>query len=62
MPNRKKIKTILSEQGITQRELAEKLSLPESHISLICQGKIDIRESTLKKMCEILHIEAKDIW
>ena len=42
---------------ITQSELARSVNLPQSHISDIEQGKIDLRISTLMEIARILDHE-----
>ncbi len=44
-------------KGITQSTLARSVGLPQSHISSIEQGKVDIRVSTLLEMARILDHE-----
>lgn len=44
-------------KGMTQSELARLVGLPQSHISDIEQGKIDLRISTLIQMARILDHE-----
>lgn len=44
-------------KGMTQSELAHYVGLPQSHISAIEQGKIDLRASTLIQIARILDYE-----
>ncbi len=44
-------------KGMTQSELADKVGLPQGHISKIEHGKIDIRVSTLLEISRILGYE-----
>ncbi len=44
-------------KGLTQRELGVRLGLPQSHISLIEQGKVDLRLSSLIEMARVLDLE-----
>jgi DNA-binding XRE family transcriptional regulator len=46
-------------EGMTQKELAEKCGIPESHISEMEQGKRPIDTSTAKLLAEALNIGYK---
>ena len=45
------------DRGLTQRELGERLNLPQSHISKIERGKTDLRLSSLIEMARRLDLE-----
>ena len=45
------------DHGLTQRELGERLKLPQSHISKIERGKTDLRVSSLIEMARHLDLE-----
>lgn len=42
--------SLRKKRKLTQAHLAEKMNLPQSHISLIEQGKVDPRLSTISEM------------
>lgn len=44
-------------KGLTQKELGAKIGLPQSHISQIEAGKIDIRLSSLLELARLLDLE-----
>ena len=44
-------------KGLTQTELAQKVGMPQGHISSIEQGKIDLRLSTLVEIARVLDQE-----
>ncbi|AIL13857.1 hypothetical protein IM40_10865 (plasmid) [Candidatus Paracaedimonas acanthamoebae] len=52
------LREIRKKKGMTQIELARQVGLPQSHISAIEQGKIDLRVSTLIQIARILDHEA----
>lgn len=45
------VKRLRLSQGLSQRELAEKSTVPRTNISLIESGLLDCRLSTLEKLC-----------
>ncbi len=45
------------EKGMTQTELGAKMGLPQSHISQIESGKVDIRVSSLLELARWLDLE-----
>ena len=62
----KKLKIILIQKGMTQRELAEKISGNNQrqriyHIYSLCQGKKTVNINLLKEICSILKCSATDI-
>lgn len=61
MPNGKKIKAILNERGMTQRDLSIASGIDESNISYILNQNRNIREKTLFKLCKALKCSAEDI-
>ena len=61
MPNGKKIKAILNERGMTQRDLSLASGIDESNISYILNQNRNIREKTLFKLCKALKCSAEDI-
>ncbi|MBN9344227.1 MAG: hypothetical protein BGO76_08545 [Caedibacter sp. 38-128] len=51
------LREIRKKKSMTQIELARHVGLPQSHISAIEQGKIDLRVSTLIQIARILDHE-----
>jgi putative transcriptional regulator len=48
-------------KGLTQKELARKVSISRSFLSEIENGKYDIRLSLLDKICEVLGCDITDL-
>lgn len=44
-------------EGLTQRQLAEKSSIPQQHISEIENGKLPIGKESAKKLAAALHVD-----
>ena len=44
-------------RGLTQRSLGRKTALPQSHISKIESGAVDLRVSSLVELARALHLE-----
>jgi len=44
-------------KGLTQAELGKKMGWPQSHISKIEGGEVDLRLSSLKEMARLLDLE-----
>jgi len=53
----KELRDARKKKQLTQKELAQRLGIPQGHISSIEQGKIDIRTSTLIQMARVLDYE-----
>ena len=53
----KKLQAARKAKGLTQAELGAKMGLPQSHISQIEAGRIDIRASSLLEMARLLDLE-----
>tara|TARA_R110001592_G_scaffold3525_24_gene20083 strand:- start:10146 stop:10439 length:294 start_codon:yes stop_codon:yes gene_type:complete len=53
----KKLQEARKAKGLTQGELGAKIGLPQSHISQIEAGKIDIRLSSLLEIARLLDLE-----
>lgn len=53
----KELRIARKKKGFTQSVLAQRIGLPQGHISSIEQGKIDLRVSTLIQMARILDYE-----
>jgi len=51
------IREARKDKGMTQRELGQKSGLPQSHISKIESGNIDIRLSSLNEIIQLLDLE-----
>ena len=49
------------EQGLLQRELAERAGLPVRTIGRIERGEVDVRIGTLQKIADALGIEIRDL-
>ena len=53
----KKLRAARKTKGLTQGTLGAKMGLPQSHISQIEAGKIDIRLSSFWEMARLLDLE-----
>lgn len=53
----KKLQTARKAKGLTQGALGAKMGLPQSHISQIEAGKIDMRLSSFLEMARLLDLE-----
>ncbi len=53
----KKLRAARKTKGLTQSALGAKMGLPQSHISQIEAGKIDIRLSSFLEMARLLDLE-----
>ena len=53
----KKLQAARKAKGLTQAELGAKMGLPQSHISQIEAGRVDIRASSLLEMARLLDLE-----
>ena len=62
MPNGNKLRKLMEDKNITQKELQNRTGIDQGRISAIINNEDDIRESTLKRICEALECEAEDIW
>lgn len=51
------LKKARKEKGLTQAELGKKMGLPQSHISKIEAGEVDLRLSSLQEMARLLDLE-----
>lgn len=56
-----KIKAIMSEKGISQKQLAEKCGTKQGAISRTLSGK-DVNYSTLVNICNALEISLSDLF
>jgi putative transcriptional regulator len=57
-----KLKEILKERGISQRELARLTGLRPNTISHLCSDQVDrIYLSTLVKVCKVLDIDIQEL-
>ena len=52
-----KLQQARKDKGLTQGELGTKIGLPQSHISQIEAGKVDLRISSLTEMAKLLDLE-----
>lgn len=53
----KKLQAARKAKGLTQAELGAKMGLPQSHISQIESGRVDLRFSSLLEMARLLDLE-----
>ena len=51
------LKTARESKGLSQRELSKKVGMPQSHISKIENGAIDLRLSSLVALAHVLDLE-----
>ncbi|MDB2592120.1 helix-turn-helix domain-containing protein [Gammaproteobacteria bacterium] len=51
------IRSARKAKGMTQRELGQKVGIPQSHVSQIESGHIDIRLSSLQEIIKLLDLE-----
>jgi putative transcriptional regulator len=62
MPIKIKLKEILKERGISQRELARLTGLRPNTISHLCSVQVDrVYLSTLEKVCKVLNIDIQEL-
>lgn len=62
MPNGKKVRHALVERDMTQADLARKSGISPEHISGIIRNDKNVRESTLKRICDAIGCKAEEIW
>ena len=56
-----RLKTILLDKKMSQKELAKLSDIGEYRISLLCNGIVkDLRISTAKRICEVLQVSLDD--
>jgi putative transcriptional regulator len=56
-----RLKTILTEIGMTQKELAERLSVTEHTISRICTNDTQPSLKRLKQIALVLEVDIRDL-
>lgn len=58
-----KLKAIRKSKGLTQMDMVERIASPVSfqNISAIERGQNNISLGTLKKMCDALEVDVKDV-
>lgn len=62
MPVAITLDAMLARRGMTGKQLAERIGLSETQLSLFRSGKVrGIRFSTLAKMCEVLDCKPGDL-
>lgn len=62
MPVAVTLDAMLARRGMTGKQLAERIGLSETQLSLFRSGKVrGIRFSTLAKMCEVLDCKPGDL-
>ena len=52
-----KLRNARKAKGLTQGALGKKMGLPQSHISQIEAGKVDLRLSSLQQIARVLDLE-----
>lgn len=52
-----RLKTARQQKGMSQRELGAKIGVPQSHISKIENGSVDLQASTLIELSRVLDME-----
>lgn len=57
-----KVREILARKNMTQKQLAAKVGVGESAVSLWLSGKREPTMSKLKRLCEAMGCKAEDIW
>ena len=57
-----RLRELLKEQQMTQRELAENTGLTESMISYIAAGKRDCTIRSVEKIMRVLNCSFTDLW
>lgn len=62
MPIRIRLDEVLAARGLTAREVAERIGVSETHLSLFRSGKVrGVRFSTLSKLCLALKCQPADL-
>lgn len=61
MFDRNKMRELMYEKGYGNNQFAHKIGATNSHISNILNGNIDIRVSTLEKICRALGCTPNDL-
>lgn len=62
MPVRLRLKDILEEKGISQRQLAIMMDIRPNTISHLCSDKINaVYFETLDQLCETLHVDLHEL-
>lgn len=61
MPDGKKVKRIMNEKGITQKDLAEAIGMGRANLSHMLKVNVNSRESTVSKICDFLGCTYEDI-
>lgn len=52
----------IKKRGMTQVQLAAIVGIESTYVSRMCNNDLVVKSTTLKKICEALSIEPKDIW
>lgn len=60
--NGKRLKEILDKRNISQNKLANDVGIAPASVSKLVNGYNGGNVSTLKKICEYLEIDPKEIW
>lgn len=60
--NEAKLKQILIEKGLTQRDLANKTRIPEAYISHFIHGRFIFNETSQNKIAQALGVKKEEIF
>ena len=52
---------VLERKGMRGKELAARIGVSETHLSLFRSGKVKVRFSTLAKLCEVLECQPGEL-
>lgn len=62
MPIRITLDKVLTDRGMTARELIQSVGITEANMSLLRTGKVrGVRFQTLEKICEVLDCQPADL-
>ncbi|MED4955175.1 helix-turn-helix transcriptional regulator [Paenibacillus macerans] len=61
MPIRLRLKEILEERGMSQRELARRMNIRPSTVSHLCSDKVNAAFDTLEQICKTLNISLHEL-
>lgn len=62
MGRNSKLKIVMFEQGISQKELSALTGIPRSYISLSINGKFNLDKEQRKRMAKALRCKQQDIF
>lgn len=61
VPDSEKLKKIMQARGITGYALAKRMNMPRGNCYNLINKQTNARESTIRKLCEILECTPNDI-